>query len=123
MPNPPYPCAVNITEIITLEEVMQEYGLGPNGAMIYVMEHLEENMDWLVGRLDEVLGVHEGEAKSGDANEAAESAAYVIFDTPGQVELWTNHDSLKKVIVGLTKMDYRVSLACRLIKCDGKIRC
>ena len=109
MPNPPYPCAVNITEIITLEEVMQEYGLGPNGAMIYVMEHLEENMDWLVGRLDEVLGSSHGEADGGEAAESAESAAYVIFDTPGQVELWTNHDSLKKVIVGLTKMDYRVS--------------
>lgn len=88
---------------------MHDYGLGPNGAMIYVMEHLEENMDWLVSRLDEVLGAGQGEAEQGDGGEADESAAYVIFDTPGQVELWTNHDSLKRVIVGLTKMDYRVS--------------
>jgi GPN-loop GTPase len=101
---------VNITEIITLEDVMQEYGLGPNGAMIYVMEHLEENMDWLVGRLDEVLRPGLGEGHTGETLEETEGAAYVIFDTPGQVELWTNHDSLKNVVVGLTKMDYRVSL-------------
>jgi GTPase SAR1 family protein len=92
--DPAYPCAINITELVTLEEVMQEYELGPNGAMIYVAEFLEENIDWLIGRLDEVL-------QGGDG--------YVIFDTPGQVELWTNHESLRRVLDRLTKMDYRVS--------------
>ena len=27
----PYECAVNINELITLADVMQEFGLGPNG--------------------------------------------------------------------------------------------
>ena len=73
---------------------MAEHGLGPNGAMLYCAEYLEANLDWLVERLDVLLK----EDKDG----------YVIFDTPGQVELWTNHESLKRIVVELGKMDYRV---------------
>ncbi|KAK4688226.1 GPN-loop GTPase, partial [Tremellales sp. Uapishka_1] len=96
VPNPPYPCSISITELITLDSVMDEYGLGPNGAMLYCIEYLEANFDWLVERLDELL---ENEGGNG----------YVIFDTPGQVELWTNHDSLKRIVERLTKMDYRLA--------------
>ena len=92
--SPPYPCSINITDLITLEDVMREHELGPNGAMLYVAEDLEANVDWLVERLDALL---------------RDQGGYVIFDTPGQVELWTNHDSLKRVIERLTKLDYRVS--------------
>lgn len=99
-PNPSYPCAINITDLITLDQVMEEYNLGPNGAMIYVVEYLEANLDWLIDRLDSLLSSAEG---------LGEGGGYIIFDTPGQVELWTNHDSLRRVIERLTKMDYRVS--------------
>jgi len=94
VPNPPYPCAINISELVTLDEAMAEHGLGPNGAMLYCVEYLEKNFDWLVERLDEVLGSEGG---------------YVIFDTPGQVELWTNHDSLKRIVERLMKMEYRLA--------------
>ncbi|KAK8869866.1 hypothetical protein IAR55_000434 [Kwoniella newhampshirensis] len=96
VPSPPYPCSISITELITLDSVMEEYGLGPNGAMLYCVEYLEANFDWLVERLDEVLGEEKGNG-------------YVVFDTPGQVELWTNHDSLKNVVGKLVKMDYRLA--------------
>ncbi|KGB79140.2 cytoplasmic protein [Cryptococcus deuterogattii R265] len=96
VPDPPYPCSINITELITLESVMEEYNLGPNGAMLYCIEFLEANFDWLVERLDEVLAEEGGNG-------------YVVFDTPGQAELWTNHDSLKNVIEKLVKMDYRLA--------------
>lgn len=75
---------------------MSEYGLGPNGAMLYCIEYLEANFDWLVDELDQLL-----EKDGGNG--------YVVFDTPGQVELWTNHDSLKRMVEKLVKMDYRVS--------------
>jgi GTPase SAR1 family protein len=94
--DPPYPCAVSITDLITLEDVMTEYGLGPNGAMLYCIEYLEANFDWLVERLDAVLADQGGNG-------------YIVIDTPGQAELWTNHDSLKRIVERLTKMDYRVS--------------
>ena len=82
---------------------MEEHELGPNGAILFCVEYLEANFDWLVDRLDILLGTERGNG-------------YVIFDTPGQVELWTNHDSLKNMIGRLMKMDYRVSSdACKLI--------
>lgn len=96
VPNPPYPCALSITDLITLDQVQEEYGLGPNGAMLYCIEYLEANFDWLVEGLDSVL-----EAQGGNG--------YVIFDTPGQAELWTNHDSLKRIFQRLGKLDYRLA--------------
>ena len=75
---------------------MEEFGLGPNGAILYCVEYLEANFDWLLEKLDALLKEDGGNG-------------YVIFDTPGQVELWTNHESLKKIMERLTKMDYRVS--------------
>ncbi|KAF6753651.1 cytoplasmic protein [Ephemerocybe angulata] len=54
--NIPYPCAVDISSLITLENVMETHGLGPNGGMLYCMEYLEANFDWLEERLKE-LGI------------------------------------------------------------------
>ena len=34
--------------------------------------------------------------------------AYALFDLPGQVELTTNHDSLKGILRKLTKSGFRV---------------
>ena len=96
--DPPYPCAINITDLISLPEIMAEHSLGPNGAMLYAMEYLEANFDWLE---DEMHRLVEEEEDRG--------ACYMIIDTPGQVELWTNHDSLKRIVGKLIKADYRVS--------------
>jgi GPN-loop GTPase len=87
----PYPCAINLAELITLEDAMQEFSLGPNGGMLYCMEYLEANFDWLEERLKE-LGPD----------------AYVVFDLPGQVELSTNHESVKKIVHRLGKSGFRV---------------
>ena len=89
--NIPYPCAIDIASLITLQDAMSEHGLGPNGGMLYCMEYLEANYDWLEGRLGE-LGTN----------------AYVLFDLPGQVELSTNHNSLKRIIEKLGKSGFRV---------------
>ncbi|KAF9068404.1 hypothetical protein BDP27DRAFT_1383630 [Rhodocollybia butyracea] len=96
--NIPYPCSINITDLITLQNVMDELGLGPNGGMLYCMEYLERNFDWLEERLSE-LG-REGEEKD----------FYVMFDLPGQVELSTNHDSVKRIVDMLkSKCDLRLA--------------
>jgi len=65
---------------------MENFGLGPNGGMLYCMEYLDKNFDWLEDRLKEL----------GDD-------AYVLFDLPGQVELSTNHDSVKQIVQKLSK--------------------
>ena len=38
--------------LISLEDVMEEMNLGPNGALIYCMEFLVENIDWLQDELE-----------------------------------------------------------------------
>lgn len=95
----PYPCAIDISELITLQDAMNEYDLGPNGAMLYCLEHLEANFDWLEQKLVE-LGEN----------------AYVVFDLPGQVELSTNHDSLRNIVRRLVKLGFRVR-ALRYLSC------
>lgn len=100
----PYPCALDIASLITLEDAMQEHGLGPNGAMLYCMEYLEENFDWL----------EEGLKALGDD-------AYVVFDLPGQVELSTNHDSLKRIVQRLTKGGFRVRTGERIHDCTCRL--
>jgi GTPase SAR1 family protein len=89
----PYPCAIDISSLITLGDVMDKHGLGPNGGLLYCMEYLEVNFDWLEGRLKEL----------GDDS-------YVLFDLPGQVELSTNHESIKRIVKRLTKNAFRVCL-------------
>jgi GPN-loop GTPase len=93
-----YPCAIDVSSLITLQDAMNEHGLGPNGGMLYCVEYLDANFDWLEERLKE-LGPD----------------AYVLFDLPGQVELSTHHESLKKIVDKLTKIGFRVRrLPCSL---------
>lgn len=87
----PYQCSVDIAELVTLEDVMDGLGLGPNGGLIYCMEYLEANFDWLQSKLD-TLKDH-----------------YFLFDCPGQVELYTHQNSLKNVFAQLAKWNFRLA--------------
>ncbi|KAK5083582.1 hypothetical protein LTR05_006085 [Lithohypha guttulata] len=85
-----YDAALDVRELITLESIMQDDQLGPNGSVLYALEELEHNMEWLTERLKEL-----GED-------------YILFDCPGQVELFTHHDSLRRIFMALQKMGYRL---------------
>ncbi|NWI79845.1 GPN2 GTPase, partial [Dryoscopus gambensis] len=87
----PCPCALDIAELITLPDVMDSLGLGPNGGLIYCMEYLQANADWLRDRLQALRG------------------HYVLFDCPGQVELYTHHEALKNVFGQLAKWNFRLA--------------
>lgn len=99
-PNPPYPCALSISSLISLADAMDTFSLGPNGAMLYCLEYLEKNIAWLEEELENALVQGGWEGKR--------SEAYVVFDTPGQVELSTDHGSLKRIIEHLQKKGWRV---------------
>ncbi|ORY51432.1 hypothetical protein BCR33DRAFT_694289 [Rhizoclosmatium globosum] len=88
----PYQCDVDIAELITLDDVMTEYNLGPNGGLIYCMEYLEKNMDWLLGRLEDVKD------------------KYLVFDCPGQVELYTHNNAMRSILQTLEKHDFRLCI-------------
>ena len=38
---------IDIRDLIKLDDVTSRLGLGPNGGLVYCIEHLAENLDWL----------------------------------------------------------------------------
>ncbi|CAA2985828.1 GPN-loop GTPase 3 isoform X3 [Olea europaea var. sylvestris] len=71
---------------------MEELGLGPNGGLIYCMEHLEENLDdWLTEELDNYL-----------------DDDYIVFDCPGQIELFSHVPVLKNFVEHLKRKNFNV---------------
>jgi GTPase SAR1 family protein len=80
-----YEPAVDIKDLITLDDAMEEMGLGPNGGLMACFEFLMENLDWLDSSLDDV-----GED------------TLVIFDCPGQIELYTHVPILPNLAKHLT---------------------
>lgn len=89
----PYECTINIEDLIKLSDVMNEHSLGPNGGLVYCMDYLEKNVDWLESKLKPLLKDH-----------------YLLFDFPGQVELFFLHSNAKKVINTLIKnLDLRLT--------------
>lgn len=98
---PTYPCALNVTELISLDDAMEAHGLGPNGAMLFCLEYLDQHKDeWLAPALDRVC------AQFGDDESSVKP--FIVFDTPGQVELSTDHESLKNVIEWLARKGWRL---------------
>ncbi|XP_029929281.1 LOW QUALITY PROTEIN: GPN-loop GTPase 2 [Myripristis murdjan] len=87
----PYPCAVDISELVHLDDVMEGLKLGPNGGLLYCMEYLAANLAWLDNKLKQ------------------HSDCYVLFDCPGQVELYTHHSSVKSIISQLAQWNFRLS--------------
>lgn len=51
-----YPCALDVRDLVTLEEIMSEDSLGPNGGVLYALEELEENFEWIEQGLNELGG-------------------------------------------------------------------
>lgn len=87
-----YPIAADIRALISLEDVMSEMKLGPNGGLIYCMEYLVDNIDWLEEVLDD-LGPDE----------------YVIFDCPGQIELYQHHPAMRQLVEALQRWDFKMA--------------
>ena len=53
-----YPCALDVRALLTVEDVMRDEALGPNGAVLYALEELEANWEWLEVGLKELGGMH-----------------------------------------------------------------
>lgn len=86
-------CAVNVTDLITVAEAMDAFGLGPNGALLYCVDFLLANADWLEARLAPLL----------------DAGCYVLIDCPGQAELFTTHDGLAALLARIAKaLDLRL---------------
>lgn len=69
---------------------MEELQYGPNGGLIYCMEFLMNNIDWLE---DEV---------------GSYSDDYLIIDCPGQIELYTHFDIMKRLVEALGRLNIAI---------------
>ena len=77
---------LDIRDLISLEDVMEEMSLGPNGGLIFCFEFLLQNLDFLSTAIDPL------------------SEEYlIIFDLPGQIELYTHIPLLPNLIRFLSR--------------------
>jgi GPN-loop GTPase len=90
---------VDVSELVSVEAVQEELGLGPNGALVYCMEYLQQNLDWLTDRLAPL--VKEGR--------------YLVFDCPGQAELFSLHGALRAILSTLGSTFHHRLVALHLV--------
>ncbi|KAK9506351.1 hypothetical protein O3M35_008306 [Rhynocoris fuscipes] len=69
----PYPANVDIRDTVKYKEVMKQYGLGPNGGIVTCLNLFSTKFDQLLPLMKKNEGKHK----------------YYIFDTPGQIEVFT----------------------------------
>ncbi|NXL92784.1 GPN3 GTPase, partial [Alectura lathami] len=87
-----YPVMADIRELIEVDDVMEDDSLkfGPNGGLVFCMEYFANNFSWL----EESLGHVEDD--------------YVLFDCPGQIELYTHLPVMKQLVEQLQQWEFRV---------------
>lgn len=86
-----YDASFDIRDLISLSEVMEQLNYGPNGGLVYCMEYLLENSEWLKDELD-----------------AFGEDDYVMLDCPGQVELYSHLNLMHNLARQLQMWGYRV---------------
>lgn len=81
----PYEADIDIREWVSLEEVMSEYNLGPNGAQIVAADLMAINIKKITSILEGV------------------KTQYVLVDTPGQLELFAFRESSNVIVEAFGK--------------------
>ncbi|KAI4255434.1 MAG: hypothetical protein LQ352_002573 [Teloschistes flavicans] len=77
---------LDIKDLISVEDVMEEMSLGPNGGLIYCFEILLQNLEFLTEKLDPLTEEY-----------------LVILDLPGQIELYTHIPVVPTLVKHLTR--------------------
>jgi GPN-loop GTPase len=79
-----YESDINIQDLINSFEIMPELNLGPNGSFLYSIEYFEKNNDWFERKISNLIN--------------KTNNYFLLFDFPGQIELFTHHLSVRKFI-------------------------
>lgn len=89
-----YDSLIDVRDLIQVDDVMQaeDMDFGPNGALVFCMEYLMEpdGREWLRDQL-------------GDYDEDC-----ILFDCPGQIELYTHMDVMKRMAQQLLSWNFNV---------------
>ena len=74
----PYPVNVDICDTVNYKEVMKQYSLGPNGAIV-------TSLNLFATKFDQVINLLAKRSEPTESN----PTEIAIFDTPGQIEVFT----------------------------------
>ncbi|GFO43217.1 gpn-loop GTPase 3 [Plakobranchus ocellatus] len=87
-----YPVFADVRDLIQVDDAMEDTSLnfGPNGGLVFCMEYLAANFDWLHEQLDD------------------QDDDFFLFDCPGQIELYTHIPVMKQLVEKLQSWDFRV---------------
>lgn len=94
----PYETILDVCEdVVNLSSVMDQLKLGPNGGLMYCMEYIERHLDHIIKLINERLPP------------PSSGGAYLLFDFPGQVELYTHCTCVQNIVARLQKeLDLRL---------------
>lgn len=53
---PPYEADISLSELTRADDAAKELSLGPNGTLVYCIQYLETNLDWLLQKLKKLKG-------------------------------------------------------------------
>lgn len=92
----PYEPLLDVCEsVVNVTSVMNQLHLGPNGGLVYCMEYLEAHVEQLVEMIREKVAEHNN--------------PYLLFDLPGQVELYSHSKAVPRLLEKLVKaLDLRL---------------
>jgi len=86
-----YNPSIDIRELVRADEVAQQLNYGPNGALMYAVQYMVDNIDWLLER----IGDYEDD--------------YLIIDCPGQLELYSHIPVMRTLVDALqNQANYRI---------------
>ena len=89
-----YKCDIDIRDLISLDDAQEHENFGPNGGLVYCMEHLVENIEWLIDELAEFS-----------------DESFILFDCPGQIELYSHLDVMTRLAAAITKSGFAMCAA------------
>jgi GPN-loop GTPase len=86
-----YSVSIDVRELISVDDVATELAMGPNGALVYCMEFLLRNIEWLEDKLESYV-----------------DNDYLVFDLPGQIELYTHFPFMRDLVRKLESWGFRL---------------
>jgi GTPase SAR1 family protein len=87
----PYNCDVDVRDYVDYVSIMQQYSLGPNGALVMANDLIASKIDEIQNEVDQI------------------NPDYLIVDTPGQIELFAYRSSGRFIVDNL-RSDEKTSI-------------
>jgi GTPase SAR1 family protein len=83
----PYTCDIDVRDYVDIVSIMQQYDLGPNGALVMANDLIASKIDDIQNEVNRV------------------NPDYLIVDTPGQIELFAYRSSGRFIVENISSED------------------